>query len=678
MRRFALMAPVVLGVCVGGCGSGGSGAGGASTSAGVSPTSSQSRDPLGYDWSSQPLPQSAVGERVAALAATTSSSFVAAQAPQRAVVRWSAGAASSEGGFAADVGGFALDGALAATGDEAQSDAGDVYEHGAAGWSLSLDGDRSAAVVAATSSQVYAFLGDATRNADVHVRDASGAWSRQGSLPSAGTPTAAALHDGALFVGVGPEPALFRGDGTFALLPAAFSKVAGAAQRVSALLSTPRGLAVAVAAFDPASGQPLSGELAWWDGGALLPVASFTQDAPLALAWQDGTLYVGTAGGRLAWLDPIGALVDEPGLPANQGVYALAAPDAATLLVGVAGPAGAEVHVRAARSASGSASGTGVAAGPDYTTDVKPILQARCVACHSTMTTGYTLSAGLADDAADHAATVAQVDLAAPASSQLLRKATNAVAHGGGATLTASSPEYGTIVAWIQAGAPLSGGSPGSGAAPPPPAATPAAPAAGTPDYLRWAKPVLLARCAGCHAPMNTPYRVSTGMTNDQADYDATKLEVNLAAPDMSRLLRKATNMEAHGGGPTLQAGGAEYNQLLAWIQGGALFMTSGGTPPPPPMVPANPTYLVDIKPILGSCVGCHVREDDFRLSANLVNDTSDYQRTLRETNLTTPANSNFLRRATRQSGHPVKVFDVGSIPYETFLKWAQQGGKFQ
>lgn len=677
MKTTWITLVLFLGAVAAGCGSGGGSSGSATTSAGVSPTGSSGRDPLGYDWSAQPLAQSAPGDFVGAIAASGSSSWLAAHASQRTVERVSAGASATEGGFAADVVGFAQDGALAATADPLQADAGDVYEHGPAGWSLALDGTRGAAVVAATTSQVFAFLGDATGgNAEVHQRDTSGSWSQTGSLPSSGQPTAAALHDGQLYVGVGPEAGLFRGDGgSFALLPAAFAKVSGASQRVSALLSTPKGLAVAVAATGPA-GQPMGGEVLYWVGAGVMPVATFTQDAPLALAWQDGTLYVGTAAGRLVFVDSLGGLMDEPGLPANLGVHALASPDAATLLVGVAGQAGAELLVRTARS-GGAGSGTVGAGGPDYLNDVKPILQARCVACHASMPTNYTLSTGLSDDAADHAATVAQVDPNAPDASRLLRKATNADAHAGGATLTSGSPEYGTLLAWIQAGAPLSGGSAGSGGAPP--AGTPAAPpAAGTPDYLRWAKPVLLARCAGCHAPMNTPYRVSTGMTDDQGDYTATRAQVDLAAPDMSRLLRKATNTDAHGGGPTLQAGGAEYNQLLAWIQGGAQFMTAGGAAPPPPMVPANPTYLVDIKPILGSCVGCHVSEDDFRLSANLADDQRDYRTTLGETNLTTPANSGFLRRATRQSGHPVKVFDVGSIPYETFLKWAQQGAKFQ
>ena len=89
-----------------------------------------------------------------------------------------------------------------------------------------------------------------------------------------------------------------------------------------------------------------------------------------------------------------------------------------------------------------------------YTTDVKPILMARCGSCHSgtslpAASNAYPLT--FSNDVTDHQETVNRVNPQTPDASLLLTKATGA-AHGGGAILTAGSAEHTTIIQWIQAG----------------------------------------------------------------------------------------------------------------------------------------------------------------------------------------------------------------------------------
>jgi cytochrome c553 len=199
-------------------------------------------------------------------------------------------------------------------------------------------------------------------------------------------------------------------------------------------------------------------------------------------------------------------------------------------------------------------------------------------------------------------------------------------------------------------------------------------PPAGTKlDYVKNIKP-LLGSCAGCHTSQSN-YRLSAGLADDQADYQATLGVVDLQTPTASRILAKASNTMPHGGGGPWPTSSTAYQTVLAWIQQGAPM--TGGTAPATPAVPTNPTYVTDIKPIMSTCVSCHAREDDFRLSANLSDDARDYRTVLGEVSLNTPARSGVVRHPTKQSEHPVKVFDVGSVPYDTLLRWIGNGAPF-
>ncbi|RMG08631.1 MAG: hypothetical protein D6731_21510 [Planctomycetota bacterium] len=199
----------------------------------------------------------------------------------------------------------------------------------------------------------------------------------------------------------------------------------------------------------------------------------------------------------------------------------------------------------------------------------------------------------------------------------------------------------------------------------------------GTVDYLHDVKP-LLQGCVGCHSTMATNYPLSSGLADDMADYNATVAQLDTTTPDNSNLLLYASNNGVNhtGGGPWPQ-GSAEYDLILQWIADGTLFDsgTGGGGGGGGGTFPANPVYA-DIKVHLQSCAttGCHATATGYRLTLNLTDDAADHASTLNWIDLGAPSNSLLLRKATQQAGHPLKVFDVGSTPYDQLLTWISQG----
>jgi hypothetical protein len=84
---------------------------------------------------------------------------------------------------------------------------------------------------------------------------------------------------------------------------------------------------------------------------------------------------------------------------------------------------------------------------------VYPLLASACQGCHSAGNeAGDTQLVLVGSAAADHATVIMFVDTSAPASSRLLSK-TSGNGHQGGAVYAAGSPEYNTILQWIQQGA---------------------------------------------------------------------------------------------------------------------------------------------------------------------------------------------------------------------------------
>jgi hypothetical protein len=112
------------------------------------------------------------------------------------------------------------------------------------------------------------------------------------------------------------------------------------------------------------------------------------------------------------------------------------------------GPAAIVPEAGASDDAGAAADGASLS----FATDVSPLL-APCKRCHvSGQEAGDTKLLFSGDVAADYATVVTFVDTSAPASSRLLAKMSG-MGHEGGEVYAAGSPEYETVLRWIQQGA---------------------------------------------------------------------------------------------------------------------------------------------------------------------------------------------------------------------------------
>ena len=94
------------------------------------------------------------------------------------------------------------------------------------------------------------------------------------------------------------------------------------------------------------------------------------------------------------------------------------------------------------------------AAALSFATDVYPLLTSGCGGCHGAGGAAADTQLVLtAKASADAAAVTRLVDTVAPAASRLLAKASGSTGHGGGTIYAIGSPEYETLLHWIQQGA---------------------------------------------------------------------------------------------------------------------------------------------------------------------------------------------------------------------------------
>jgi hypothetical protein len=213
-----------------------------------------------------------------------------------------------------------------------------------------------------------------------------------------------------------------------------------------------------VGAFARDGGAATGGTLLAYNGQDFEVMASYGQDAPTSLAWIDDTLYVGTAAGTLSYRDANGQLVAETDLPANTGVLALLARDGNTLAIGAKTNDGGFVYLRtpgaAAPAPTPQPSPQPTPSALSYASDVAPLLEVSCGACHSN--TALVGTAMLFTDntaANDYAVVLTQVNMADAANSNLLLKASNTVTHTGGGPWAVGSAQHTTVMTWIQGGA---------------------------------------------------------------------------------------------------------------------------------------------------------------------------------------------------------------------------------
>jgi hypothetical protein len=361
-----------------------------------------------------------------------------------------------------------------------QGGQGEVFVRDAQGnYTVSLDHPLTAITVASLNNDVYAFASDYTGqgpDATVSLMTANGvAWQQDvATLPSCQINKAVAFRNEVWAAGsdnaLTGTLRLFRGTGTTftevtnlpdARTPGATNEL----QIVSDFQVINGELYLATVVTDPTVGNVITGAIyRSFDGSAWTTVATTPRDAPMAIALHQGTLFVGLISGEVQSLDSTSqTLVTDAGVPPSTGVMSMVEVDADTLAVGVRGTAGAELLRRVTTVTNpGATTGsptTGTTTSPSppaitYTTDVKPILMARCGSCHSGTNLPAAVNAyGLTfnDDVTDHQETVNRTNPQTPDASLLLTKATGA-AHGGGAILTAGSAEHTTIIQWIQAG----------------------------------------------------------------------------------------------------------------------------------------------------------------------------------------------------------------------------------
>ena len=115
--------------------------------------------------------------------------------------------------------------------------------------------------------------------------------------------------------------------------------------------------------------------------------------------------------------------------------------------------ASAAVDASATDGAASETGGVSSDAALSFATDVHHIVTATCQPCHAQgQQAGGTGLVLTGDPQADYAAVLAFVDTSAAAASRLLAKMSGN-GHGGGTLYAAGTPEYQTVLRWIQEGA---------------------------------------------------------------------------------------------------------------------------------------------------------------------------------------------------------------------------------
>ena len=573
----ALASVATLGGLVGGCAKGGSSRSQAPSlssinSGAISATST--RDIQGYTWT-QPIGLNTVANGAPTAMATVGSVTLVAVGPVGESVEVVVASVTTvsvtdrKTGFLFQPGSLAVIGSSAyagTVGDVAGS--GDIYLRTTNNWNRVVDGDRPRVVMGSLDGGVYGFGGGRNTTPVInYLAVGATSWDRRTDLiPSACVPTSVTTHFNQIWLGGGPTTAagqasLYRGTFTtgFQQVPLPLTGAgANTRQEVSAMISGSSGLVVAIADTDATTDQALGGSIWFFGYGETTRLATLNQEAPLSLALHEGTIFVGTSSGRLLYRDPIGNFLEEPKVPTNQGVTSLFSQSAGVLLVGLRTVNGARLAARIGNSNKPVTTGGG--ATTSYLTTIKPLLQASCVSCHATMTTGYPLSSGLTNDTADYAATIAEVTTQNASMSQLLRKASGAVSHVGGAVWPQGSSQYDAVLQWINDNVPLGATSGGGGTTP-------------DPTYVTDVKPILQSLCVSCHSGLPSNMPLSAGLSADMTDYNSVKAETNAANPAQSDLLRRAI-MDAGVTHPIMSfsSGSTQYNTLLKWIQTGTKF----------------------------------------------------------------------------------------------------------
>jgi hypothetical protein len=353
---------------------------------------------------------------------------------------------------------------------------GQVHVRDATGaWTLSLDHPLGGVTIAALGADVYAFASEFNAGPDATVSLLTGAanavWQQDVATLTNCQINKATPWRNEIWAGgcdnssVAGVVRLFRGTG------ATFTEVTGVPDTRNGnnqlefctdLKQINGELYLATAIIDTLTGNVLGGALHKTnDGAAWTTIKTYSFDCPLTVALHEGTVFAGLVSGGLEKQNIVNQLMEaDTTIPASTGVMSLLSEATDTLLAGIRGNTGAELFRRTTTTTTtgGTTTTPPATGGLTYTTDIKPIMQARCASCHANnvnnMAAFTSFPLTMSNDTADHAELVTRINQQTPDASLLLTKGSGQVSHAGGASIAQGSAEYNTLVQWIQAGAP--------------------------------------------------------------------------------------------------------------------------------------------------------------------------------------------------------------------------------
>ncbi len=82
--------------------------------------------------------------------------------------------------------------------------------------------------------------------------------------------------------------------------------------------------------------------------------------------------------------------------------------------------------------------------------------------------------------------------------------------------------------------------------------------------------PILNNSCQVCHNPNGVAKGTKFIVSDTAGTYNSVLGLIDTANPANSKLLKKATNQDSHGGGQVIAPNSDSYNTILQWIQQGA------------------------------------------------------------------------------------------------------------
>ena len=196
-----------------------------------------------------------------------------------------------------------------------------------------------------------------------------------------------------------------------------------------------------------------------------------------------------------------------------------------------------------------------------FTSDVLPILQAKCAGCH-----GNSGNFSITNSSTPYAGVLPFVDTTNATASSLLQKASGTVGHAGGTVLATTSADYITIRDWIDAGA-LDTSNSTSSSSTTTTTTTPTTTTTSTQiSFASDVLPLLQSSCSGCHGSSG-----NFSITRSSTPYAGVTPFVNTSSATASSLLQKASAQVSHGGGRVYSTTSTQYTTIRDWISQGAL-----------------------------------------------------------------------------------------------------------